>query len=324
MEQHICLIGGTGRSGTTILQRIFARHPDVADVQEWRFLIDPDGIIDFYTTCQLWSPYHYDLKLKRLESLLKKVGTRHPLERCYVFLQKIGLVQTISWLMNTEYIGINATAYCPRFREFAKNLLERLTAFRYAGYWTGMNRGWTPEMRYGSFPEEERLVAILGDFLRQVIHDVLEHQQVTHYLEKNTWNILWFDKILNLLPEARLVHIYRDPRDVAASYMKQSWMPSHPEQCAQMYHDIITRWWQIRKNVPSESVFELALESLAAGPEHMLHNLCDFWGIPWHDSLLEIPLSKTHTGRWKQDFDAQQQQQIQRILQPQLDMMGYE
>ena len=71
-NNNTLLIGGSGRSGTTILSRIFAQHPDICIAPEFRFLIDPDGIIDFYSTVfQSWSPYHFDFKVKRLEENIR-------------------------------------------------------------------------------------------------------------------------------------------------------------------------------------------------------------------------------------------------------------
>ena len=45
---NILLIGGSGRSGTTILSKIMSMHPDISTVPELRYLIDPDGIIQGY------------------------------------------------------------------------------------------------------------------------------------------------------------------------------------------------------------------------------------------------------------------------------------
>lgn len=46
IEQPI-FIGGSGRSGTTVLGHILASHPDILYFSEPRFLIDEGGVIDF-------------------------------------------------------------------------------------------------------------------------------------------------------------------------------------------------------------------------------------------------------------------------------------
>ena len=62
-------------------------------------------------------------------------------------------------------------------------------------------------------PQSKQLADRLGKFYRDFASDVTTHQRVPHFLEKNTWNILYFDRLLELVPEARLVHVRRDPRD---------------------------------------------------------------------------------------------------------------
>lgn len=321
---RIGLVGGTGRSGTTILVKIFSRHPDVASVPEWRFLIDPDGIVDFYATCQAWSPYHYDLKVKRLERVLRKVAVRHPLSRFFWVLQRWGISRNVSWKLLPQYFGPSVVDHCPGFLALIDALMDKLVAFQYDGSWEGMKALERKKITYNSFPEKEKLGKVLGDFLREVVQRVIKHDGGSLYLEKNTWNILWFDKILELLPEARMVHIYRDPRDIVASFTKQTWMPSDPRKSARICKDLIERWRDIQKRVPGDSFMEISLEALTTDPESVLRSICRFWGVPWHQSLLDIDLSKSHAGRWKKDFNASEQRTVQAILQEPLEAMGYE
>lgn len=320
-----CVIGGTGRSGTTILSKVFSEHPAIAQIPELRFSIDPDGIIDFYIgALQCWSPYHCDLRLRRLEALLRRIGKDGPLDMAYTLLSLTGLERLFSRKLRPAYHGYSARQCCPGYRGLVNELVEKLTAFSFAGHWTGAPFAQTASMHYCGKPEKTELARILGDFLRRFAERVVEAQGLTAFLEKNTWNILWFDRLLELVPEAKMIHVYRDPRDVVASYMTQDWMPSDAVQGATVYRDLIKRWTEVRNGLPDGSYREIALEEITAAPESSLRQLCDFWGLDWSDRLLEVDLSRSNAGRWKQSIPAVQQDEVQDILAPALTQLGYE
>lgn len=319
----IALIGGTGRSGTSILTKVFARHPDVCDVPEWRFLVDPDGILDFYATSDVWTPYVYDRRLKRLRRLLQKVTRRHPLWILFEGLHRWDLLKASPRNIRPYYAGISTLDVCPDFERLVDTLMNELTQFTFRGYWVGMRAGEPNRLLYGCFADRRALAPVFGRFLRDVIDSVLVQQGAAHYLEKNTWNILWFDRILELLPEAKMVHIFRDPRDVVSSFVRQSWMPSEPREAAVIYRDLMDRWWDIRSRIPGASYLELSLESLVGDPRGTIERVCDFWGIPWHDALLQTDLSRSHSGRWKKDLNSRQQQEVHDVLAEQIIAHGY-
>ena len=116
-DQNILLIGGTGRSGTTILYKIFSQHPDIASVPESRFLIDPEGLIDFYfSVTKLWSPYLYDIKLKRLKHVLDKSAKKSNL----YFLNKI-FKKFINYKIDPKYSNFSIIDYCPNYNSLYLN-----------------------------------------------------------------------------------------------------------------------------------------------------------------------------------------------------------
>lgn len=297
------LIGGTGRSGTTALRDALAHHPEVLAFPEVRFAIDPDGLVEFYRAFEAgWSPYHADVRLRRLAALLEAVaGDRLEAWPGRVG-RKLGLDVRLGRQLVPAYHGHRALDVCPSFLERADQLVEALTAYRYEGAWTGTPGGAKAEVRVGGPYEPGALAAVLGGFWRAVAADSLAHADTRFFLDKQTWAILWFDAILELLPEARIVHIVRDPRDVAASTASMRWGPSDPLLAAEWTATVLDRWAEVRARVPADRVLEIRLEDLGADPESVLRQVCAFLGLGWHDALLTADLSKTRAGRWRRDL----------------------
>lgn len=314
------LIGGTGRSGTTILNRLLAQHPTIADVPEWRFVTDPDGILDFLTSLETWNPYKAHRQWQRLESLLRACERSDWLTRGFAALERA--FPGMSRCLRPAYAGIGASRFCPSFGRLADELLEKLSVFGFQGWWIGTAWGERKQMVY---VEPDRALALTAcrQFLIDVMEEVLRLQKATVFLEKNTWNILVFSRYLELFPEARLIHIYRDPRDVVASFCQQTWMPSRPEDAARICRDLLQRWRLERECVPGCLILEISLEAIVAEPEACLRRICDFAEVPFVDTMLSIPLRKANQGRWQRDFDPATARSVAAILENELQHWGY-
>lgn len=321
------MIGGTGRCGTTILRKVFDNHPDIAIVPEWRFMIDPDGILDFYNTFSVsWSPYLFDMRLLRLEKMLKSIGKNKIVGAAISYgIRRLKWQKKLPYRTVTKYSEVMFVKnYCPDYNKIVDELIEELKMFRYKGDWFGKEFLQKNMIYYRSPFKEDELATIFRKFYNQIIDNVLTHKEKKYYIEKNTWNILWFDKILKILPESKLIHIYRDPRDVISSFMNQPWSPTDPYQASVFYEDIINYWWKIKSQIPKESYCEISLETLVDDTEATLRRLCNFIEVDWNQELLNIDLSHSHSGRWKKNLSPDQKKIINDKLSDVIANLGYE
>jgi hypothetical protein len=65
-----------------------------------------------------------------------------------------------------------------------------------------------------------------GDFLRLVMEEMARVQGVARWADCTPDHLLYMEEIKRQIPDALFIHIIRDGRDVALSYVKQGW--SHP------------------------------------------------------------------------------------------------
>lgn len=324
-QTQIVFIGGSGRSGTNITRQVLASHSMVASLPfEYRFIVDPDGIVDFYHSYSaLWSPFMADRRLKRLERLLADLGSEPFFHRTLGEVIRL-LDPGRSLISPRRYHGWQLDEHLPRFRQHCRTLVSNLTEFSFSAQWVGTESYRFRPRIYSAGPiDRSELAKVLGDFIRKVIGDLARSQGKSCYVEDNTWNILFANELIDLVPRAKIIHVYRDPRDVVASYVNQRWAPNDPKQAARWYVTLMQRWFDIRSSLAAGSYIELKLEDLVVETEETLRQLCRFVDIPFESKLMETDLSRSNSGRWRREFSTRTQEDVQSVLGEFITSLGY-
>lgn len=121
-----------------------------------------------------------------------------------------------------------------------------------------------------------------GDFLRIVMQEVARKQGVGRWADSTPEHLLYMEEIKRQIPDALFIHIIRDGRDVALSYIKQGW--SHPLPWDRDEHLGIAGlyWeWALRKGREQgrrlgADYQEVRFEELIANPQETLSRLGRF------------------------------------------------
>ncbi|MDH4345942.1 MAG: sulfotransferase [Thermoleophilia bacterium] len=151
-----------------------------------------------------------------------------------------------------------------------------------------------------------------------------------------------------LFPDALYVHLVRDGRDAALSYlsvppgiMTEGW--GHPRDAAGFacqWRTEVEAARRLGRRVGSARYLETSYEDLVADPEAALRRICAFAGLPWEEQLLgyvgEVDLSdKPHQQRlaqpptpgvrnWRSEMRAQDVEAFEAVAGDLLRELGYE
>jgi len=310
--EKVILIGGTGRSGTNILKEIFSKHSSCASLPfEYRFTIDPEGIVDFYNTYPaLWSPYWADARIKRLENFLLSLA-KVSADKAERTIRAKAFDPSGLKLSPPPYSGWELEKWIPGYEGFVKELITNIVDFEYPAIWPGNTEGVENNGMYFCEPKSKILLQpSISKFLNQCFNAICASQSKSQLVEDNTHNILFAADLLELIPNARLIHVVRDPRDVIASLMKQRWAPRELDQCISWYTNVMEAWERQKEKLNQHKFAEVKFESLVENKRQVIQQLCDFSGIEVEDAMTATQLEKHNIGRHKKELSESQIDQI--------------
>jgi len=310
-------IGGSGRSGTTLLQQILGCHQDVYSIpNESRFIIDPDGLVNAADALTLnYSPFQAREALYRLERLLT-VHLCTPGRRPY---------------LRFNYDTLFGR---PFYRQQVQELMDQLVSYRFSGssyfeYMEGRERGedfFRPILGAGYFAQRSDVTAPMARFIDQLFTHLATKQGRSSWSEKTPFNILHIEFLWELFPQAVIFHIKRDPRAVIASMLRpgEYWAPDNAHDAALFLKSIYERWTHIKETVDftNRRFLELTYEDLVAEPEPILEQIAQTCGL--ENRFWDLPLMKTsRVDGWQDELTPSAVKQINNVLGPLAQKLGY-
>lgn len=163
--------------------------------------------------------------------------------------------------------------------------------------------------------------------------------------------VLSIPEILQLLPNARFIHMLRDPRDVVSSMLKMRFGADDPLVAAMEWHLVFGAWLMAERLIGSERRTEIRYEDLCTSPDQTFSALARFLGYSndearealarhasgqsrdrsgfdqvarmSHHTRIHEPLSPRRVGCYRTELSRQQIRSIEEVTQAGMAACGY-
>jgi hypothetical protein len=149
---------------------------------------------------------------------------------------------------------------------------------------------WKRLSQYG-FPREEWLARIAG-FFDGIQGDYARSRGKSRWADKSPRYAMKLPFIMELFPDAQVVHVIRDGRDVAVSHRKRFGYWSCVKSAVK-WPRYIAEATEAGHRLPPAQYHELRYEELVTDQEGTLRRLLDFLGEEWDPAVLEFD-KKSH------------------------------
>jgi len=183
-----------------------------------------------------------------------------------------------------------------------------------------------------------------GDFLRIVMEEMCRKQGVERWAETTPEHLLYISRIKQTIPDALIVHVIRDGRDVALSWEKLCqirplpWDRTRAAMAAGIYWEWIVNKGRASGRKLGGDYIEVRYEDLVQKPAEVLRNLEPFIE---HDldyqritqaaigSVAEPNTAfkneqRSPINRWKSDLSPVELSMLERLVGGTLEELGYE
>jgi hypothetical protein len=281
-------VGGTGRSGTTVMGDLLGHHEDIRTSVpiEIKFLANRSGLLQLVFGRETGSSRakisFFNLRARRIRRISEKAKKKAKFEKIQVeFLDRIW---NSWWDIDApppHGRGLQSGISKERLEFLINRLISNLR----------INRVWAARR-----------------FMRDFISSQDAHEGQKYWVETTPLNIAQAQRILKLFPGALFINMVRDPRDVIASLLTKNWGPTTPLEGLEWIEKRLMDAHAALGHIPAKQKITIALEDLAIhNREQTYQSLLKFLNLGDDSRMQEffathLSAEAAMSGRWKQEI----------------------
>ncbi len=307
-KNEIVFIAGLGATGSSAVVDLLKEVKSYFVFEsEFRLFVDPGGLINLRNALvENWSIYQTDIAIKNFLIMVRRLNTR--------------FISPYSILGHSKHFD----------KEFiiqSKKYIDRLLDFEYRGLWYGIdtllkrqlnkyslfyrNKFITEPIYVGKKLSDKDFNQITNDYIKSLINYCIKKNQKQHFCFNENFSSMYPFKILNMAPNAKMLVVLRNPKDVFATLKntKFCFIPEKLSEFIKWELAIYNRWIEIEKEIkkrdPNGMTIKIIIfEDLISNYDQLVPELFEFLNVQEQDhvlkkNFLKPQVSIKNVGLWR-------------------------
>lgn len=257
------LVGGTGRSGSTIVGHLLDHHPDLTLTRpmEVRFITGNDGIAD------------------ALAVAMRKPGSAKAEAAARLAATRI----MERWFRRAPDVGLHTSVEREELQDWCERYLEQ---------------------------SETDPLGAAQTITRTIMTSIARSIGADRWVDTTPANARKADRVEPIYPDSTVIVVNRDGRDVAASFVHQTFGPDDVFEALAQWEQRMGRLHAATQRSRPDRILSIDLVDLVrTARSETIEQICSFVGVTvdqdmcaWFDA--NVTHESSHAGRWRRDFDA--------------------
>jgi hypothetical protein len=192
----------------------------------------------------------------------------------------LGTHEDVVCLPESPFIGLQARAFrhSPDGVASVHRAIQGEFKFK---FWQLPARDQKACLRAGVRGYRELIEAYVEAFARQ-----MQRPNPRYWLDHTPENLAYCRRLAEAFPDAKFLHIVRDGRAVAASWMPLTWGPNTVMGAARQWMNHIAQGLAAEQALPAAQVRRIRYETLVADPDTVAQELSAWSGLPFQSAMV--------------------------------------